>query len=220
MSLEVTDVSKTFVQPGTGSVQVLDRVSFSLDSGRTAAIVGQSGSGKTTLLSLIAGLDSPDQGQIILDGEDLVAMGQDKLARYRAQKIGIVFQQFHLMPHLTARENISLPLEILKAAQIMKRTDEMLEKVELTHRRHHLPGQLSGGECQRVAIARALVVSPALLLADEPTGNLDTATGEIVASLLFDLVEKDKKTLILVTHNLDLAGRCAETRQLKKGQLI
>ncbi len=219
MSLEVTDVSKTFVQPGTGSVQVLDRVSFSLDPGRTAAIVGQSGSGKTTLLSLIAGLDSPDHGRIILDGEDLAPMGQDRLARYRAQKIGIIFQQFHLMPHLTARENISLPLEILKADQIRKRTDDMLEKVELTHRQHHLPGQLSGGECQRVAIARALVVSPALLLADEPTGNLDTATGEIVAALLFDLVEKEKKSLILVTHNLDLAGRCSEIKQLVKGQL-
>jgi len=219
MSLELNAVSKTFVQPGSGSVQVLDRVSFSLDPGRTAAIVGQSGSGKTTLLSLIAGLDSPDHGRIILDGEDLAPMGQDQLARYRAQKIGIVFQQFHLMPHLTARENISLPLEILKAGQIRAKTDEMLEKVGLVHRQHHLPGQLSGGECQRVAIARALVVSPALLLADEPTGNLDTATGEIVAALLFDLVEKEKKSLILVTHNLDLASRCREIKQLVKGQL-
>ena len=219
MSLEVKDVSKTFVQPGTGKVQVLDRVSFSLDSGRTAAIVGQSGSGKTTLLSLIAGLDSPDKGRIILDGEDLAPMGQDRLARYRAQKIGIIFQQFHLMPHLTARENISLPLEILKTGQIRMRTDGMLEKVGLIHRQDHLPGQLSGGECQRVAIARALVVSPALLLADEPTGNLDTATGEIVAALLFDLVEKEKKSLILVTHNLDLAARCGEIKQLVKGQL-
>lgn len=220
MSLEVNAVSKTFVQPGTGSVQVLDQVSFSLQPGRTAAIVGQSGSGKTTLLSLIAGLDSPDQGQIILDGEDLAPMGQDRLARYRARKIGIIFQQFHLMPHLTAQENISLPLEILKADQIQEKTHEMLEKVGLTQRQHHLPGQLSGGECQRVAIARALVVSPSLLLADEPTGNLDTATGEIVAELLFDLVERDKKSLILVTHNLDLASRCLDVKQLVQGRLV
>ncbi len=146
-------------------------------------------------------------------------MKEDRLSRYRAMKIGIVFQQFHLMPHLSARENISLPLEILKQQQITERVDDMLEKVGLQDRQHHLPGQLSGGECQRVAIARALIIKPALLLADEPTGNLDIKTGEKIAGLLFDLVEKENKTLILVTHNPDLAGQCQKIRKLEQGRL-
>jgi putative ABC transport system ATP-binding protein len=220
MILEIKDICKSFHQPRSGSLTVLSRVSFHLGAGETTAVTGQSGSGKTTLLSLIAGLDLPDSGQVILAGENLCAMTENQLARYRALKIGIIFQQFHLMPHLSARENISLPLEILKQDQIGKRTDAMLEKVGLADRQHHLPGQLSGGECQRVAIARALVVKPALLLADEPTGNLDMETGEKVAQLLFDLVEKENKTLILVTHNLGLAARCHGVRTLERGRLI
>ncbi len=219
MILEVKAVNKTFVQPGLGSLQVLTDVDFSIDRQETTAIVGQSGSGKTTLLSLIAGLDRPDSGRIILDDRDLSGMNQDRLSRYRARKIGIIFQQFHLMPHLTARENISLPLEIHKSDHIRERTDVMLEQVGLSDRQHHLPGQLSGGECQRVAIARALVIKPSLLLADEPTGNLDTTTGEIVANLLFDLVEKDEKSMVLVTHNPDLAARCHRVCRLEKGRL-
>ncbi len=220
MILELQGVGKSFVQPGAGRLAVLDNVSLGLDRGNTLAVVGQSGSGKTTLLSLVAGLDRPDAGMILLDGEDMAAMGQDKLARFRARKIGIIFQQFHLMPHLTARENISLPLEIGRAARIGELTDAMLEKVGLTTRQHHLPGQLSGGECQRVAIARALVVRPSLLLADEPTGNLDTATGEMVAALLFDLVKTEATSLVLVTHNPDLAARCSRTATLSKGRLV
>jgi putative ABC transport system ATP-binding protein len=219
MILHLKDVNKSFVQPSGGRIQVLDQVNFSINQGQTLAIVGQSGSGKTTLLSLIAGLDQADSGQILLDRQDLGKMGQDSLARYRAKKIGIIFQQFHLMPHLTARENISLPLEIHKSDRIRERTDAMLAQVGLSRRQDHLPGQLSGGECQRVAIARALVVKPTLLLADEPTGNLDTATGERVADLLFDLVEKENKSLVLVTHNPDLADRCHSLHRIEKGKL-
>lgn len=219
MILSMKGVTKGFVQPGGGQILVLDQVDFSIREGETAAIVGQSGSGKTTLLSLMAGLDRPDAGEILLDGRDLAKMGQDRLSRYRARKIGIVFQSFHLMPHLSARENISLPLEIQRADNIRALTDEMLEKTGLSDRQHHLPGQLSGGECQRVAIARALVVRPSLLLADEPTGNLDAATGETVANLLFDLVETQGKSMVLVTHNPELAARCRRTCPINKGRL-
>ncbi len=220
MILEIKHLSKSFQQPGAGTLDVLKNIGFSLDAGQTCAVNGQSGSGKTTLLSLIAGLDSPDNGQVFLDGKDLCAMTEQRLSRYRARKIGIVFQKFHLMPHLTAEENISLPLEILKMNRIKQQTDDMLEKVGLQERRHHLPGELSGGECQRVAIARALVIKPALLLADEPTGNLDTETGEKVTRLLFDLVENENKTLILVTHNIGLAGKCKKIMRLENGRLI
>jgi len=219
MILELKNICKSFHQPRSGRIEVLNQINFSLDAGETTAITGQSGSGKTTLLSLIAGLDNPDTGQILLQGEDLCSMKEDKLSRYRAMKIGIIFQQFHLMPHLSARENISLPLEILKQQHISDRVDDMLINIGLQDRQHHLPGQLSGGECQRVAIARALIIKPALLLADEPTGNLDIKTGEKIIRLLFDLVKKENKTLILVTHNPDLASQCRTTLKLKQGRL-
>lgn len=219
MILKLEQVTKRFAQPGGGHLTVLDKIDFSIAAGDTTAIVGQSGSGKTTLLSLMAGLDRPDAGKILLDDEDLAAMTQDRLSRYRAEKIGIVFQNFHLMPHLTARENISLPLEIRRDKRIRQLTDEMLEKTGLTDRQHHLPGQLSGGECQRVAIARALVVRPSLLLADEPTGNLDTGTGEAVAELLFDLVRKEGKSMVLVTHNPALAAQCRHICPIEKGRI-
>ncbi len=224
MILSIEALTKSFYQPRSGTLEVLSQVSFSLGTGETLAITGQSGCGKTTLLSLIAGLDSPDRGCVILEGENLSTMNESRLARYRARKIGIVFQQFHLMPHLTAQENISLPLEILNQDRtregIQDRTLEMLEKVGLADRRHHLPGQLSGGECQRVSIARALIVRPTLLLADEPTGNLDTTTGDRVARLLFDLVETENRTLILVTHNSALAAQCQTLRKLEQGRLV
>lgn len=219
MILELKNIGKSFEQPGGGIIQVLNNINFAIDAGETSAITGHSGSGKTTLLSLVAGLDLPDTGQILLDGENLCTMKENQLARYRALKIGIIFQQFHLMPHLTARENISLPLEILKQENISRRVDDMLEKVGLGDRQHHLPAQLSGGESQRVAIARALIIKPKLLLADEPTGNLDIQTGNKIAALLFDLVEKENKTLILVTHNLELANQCQRIRQLEDGGL-
>ncbi len=220
MILELKNICKSFHQPRSGRIEVLNQINFSLDAGETRAITGQSGSGKTTLLSLIAGLDNPDTGQILLQGEDLCSMKEDKLSRYRAMKIGIIFQQFHLMPHLSARENISLPLEILKQQHIPDRVDDMLINIGLQDRQHHLPGQLSGGECQRVAIARALIIKPALLLADEPTGNLDIKTGEKIIRLLFDLVKKENKTLILVTHNPDLASQCRTTLKLKQNNPV
>ncbi len=219
MILELKHIKKTFEQPRAGTIKVLNDISFSIDAGQTIAITGHSGSGKTTLLSLIAGLDLPDTGKILLDGENLCQMKENQLARYRALKIGMIFQQFHLMPHLNARENISLPLEILKQDNISRRVDDMLEKVGLTDRQHHVPAQLSGGENQRVAIARALIITPKLLLADEPTGNLDTQTGNKIAALLFDLVEKENNTLIMVTHNLALAGQCQQVWKLEHGSL-
>jgi len=172
-------------------------------------------------MALLAGLDTPDTGTIELKGEILNQMNQDQLARFRAKHIGVIFQQFHLMPHLTAAENIMLPLGILKypVKEIQNRTLQVLEQVGLIQRKNHLPAQLSGGECQRVAIARALVVQPDLLLADEPTGNLDIGTGEQVADLLFDLVTSSGMTLIIVTHNMALAKRCRRCLELKKGQL-
>ena len=219
MILELKHIKKSFEQPMAGTIQVLNNINFSIDAGETIAITGHSGSGKTTLLSLIAGLDLPDTGEILLDGENLCRMKENQLARFRALKIGMIFQQFHLMPHLTARENISLPLEILKQDKISHRVDDMLEKVGLTHRQHHIPAQLSGGENQRVAIARALIITPKLLLADEPTGNLDIQTGNRIAALLFDLVERENKTLIMVTHNLVLADRCQQVWKLEHGSL-
>jgi putative ABC transport system ATP-binding protein len=219
MILELKNIRKSFEQPRAGTIQVLNNINFSIDAGETIAITGHSGSGKTTLLSLIAGLDLPDTGEILLDGENLCRMKENQLARFRALKIGMIFQQFHLMPHLTARENISLPLEILKQDDISRRVDDMLEKVGLTDRQHHVPAQLSGGENQRVAIARALIITPKLLLADEPTGNLDIQTGNKIAALLFDLVENENKTLIMVTHNLALAGQCQRVRKLEHGSL-
>ncbi|MFH1155510.1 MAG: ABC transporter ATP-binding protein [Pseudomonadota bacterium] len=220
MILDIRDITKSYRQPEGGRLEVLKPVRLQLEQGETLAITGHSGSGKTTLLSLIAGLDSPDSGSILLEGKDLCTMGQKDLSRYRARKIGMIFQQFHLMPHLSARENISLPLEIARSGDIARKTDAMLDNVGLRDRQHHLPGQLSGGECQRVAIARALVITPALLLADEPTGNLDTDTGDIIADLLFDLVKHRNMTLIVVTHNQGLAARCSTVRHLERGVLI
>jgi putative ABC transport system ATP-binding protein len=217
--LELSAVDKSFHLPDTGRVMVLNQVGFSLEAGNTLAITGHSGSGKTTLLSLIAGLDIPDAGEIRVNGIDICTLDEAALTRYRAASISMIFQSFHLMPHLTAAENISLPLEILRQDRIHERTQSLLEQVGLTHRARHLPGQLSGGECQRVAIARALIVEPALILADEPTGNLDTDTGKKVADLLFNLVETRRKTLVVVTHNQDLAARCRETKILSRGNL-
>ncbi|MCP3922163.1 MAG: ABC transporter ATP-binding protein [Desulfobacterales bacterium] len=220
MILNVKNVSKSYPQPERGNLQVLTDCSFGISKGETTAITGQSGSGKTTLLSLIAGLDSPDSGSVILDGTDINGMSEDKLARFRARKTGMIFQQFHLMPHLTAEENVKLPIEILKSDRIEEKALSILEKVGLTDRKDHMPGQLSGGECQRVAIARALVVEPKVLLADEPTGNLDVKTGDIVADLLFDLVDSSNMTLVVVTHNPDLASRCERELTLAKGKLV
>jgi putative ABC transport system ATP-binding protein len=218
--LEVSGVDKSFHLPDAGRVMVLNQVGFFVAAGTTLAVTGHSGSGKTTLLSLIAGLDTPNAGEIRVNGTDICTLDEAALTRYRAASISMIFQSFHLMPHLTAAENIALPLEILRRDRIRERTQSLLEQVGLTLRAGHLPGQLSGGECQRVAIARALIVEPALILADEPTGNLDTDTGKRVADLLFDLVETQHKTMVVVTHNPDLAARCHEIKTLSKGTLV
>ena len=172
------------------------------------------------MLSLIAGLDRPDTGEIILDNRDITQMNEDTLAKYRAEKIGFIFQQFHLMPHLSVAENIALPMEILKKQNINPKIDEVLESVSLSHRKNQLPSTLSGGESQRVAIARSLAIEPTILLADEPTGNLDVKTGEQIEALLFDLVEKNNMTLVIVTHNLNLANHCQKKLNLTSGQLL
>ncbi len=219
MILTVEDINKSYPQADSERLSVINHINFDIKRGETVAITGQSGSGKTTLLSLLAGLETPDSGKIILEGVDMNSMNEDKLAKFRAQKIGIIFQQFHLMPHLTAAENISLPLEILKSDRIAEKTEEVLAQVRLSDRRDHLPSRLSGGECQRVAIARALAVKPAILLADEPTGNLDNKTGRQVVDLLFELVQSINMTLIMVTHNLELAALCQRQLLIEEGAL-
>jgi putative ABC transport system ATP-binding protein len=202
--VEVRQVSKEF-QQGETVIPVLRNLSFDVNSGETVAIVGQSGSGKSTLLSMLAGLDQPSQGSITVDGQDLGRLNQNELTRFRGRSIGIIFQQFHLMRSLTALENVLLPLDILGMPHAEERAMDAL--------------QLSGGECQRVAIARAFVVEPHILLADEPSGNLDSVTGEKVMNLLFDAVAQRGMTLILVTHDMQLASRCKKRLSLVQGQL-
>ncbi|MBT4289763.1 MAG: ABC transporter ATP-binding protein [Deltaproteobacteria bacterium] len=220
MILETKHINKSYLQADNTPVQVIKDINFGVNSGETVSITGPSGSGKTTLLSLIAGLDRPDTGEIILDNRDITQMNEDTLAKYRAEKIGFIFQQFHLMPHLSVAENIALPMEILKKQNINPKIDEVLESVSLSHRKNQLPSTLSGGESQRVAIARSLAIEPTILLADEPTGNLDVKTGEQIEALLFDLVEKNNMTLVIVTHNLNLANHCQKKLNLTSGQLL
>ncbi len=216
--VEIKDVSKEF-QQGETIIPVLRGLSFSVQAGETLAIVGQSGSGKSTLLSLLAGLDQPSQGSIIVDNQNLNSLSQNELTRFRGRSIGIIFQQFHLMRSLTALENVLLPLDILNIPNAEEKALAALELVGLASRARHLPQQLSGGECQRVAIARAFVVEPRILLADEPSGNLDAATGEKVMNVLFDAVAKRGMTMLLVTHDMHLASRCQKRLPLVQGQL-
>ena len=218
MILSVDEVSKEFASPA-GTIEVLRGVNLSVSEGETVAIVGESGSGKSTLLSLLAGLDVPTRGEVRVDGEDLARLAEAELARFRARRLGIVFQQFHLMSGLSALENVSLPLELQGVDDADGRAAEVLEQVGLSHRADHVPSRLSGGECQRVAIARALVVEPSLLLADEPSGSLDAKTGEAIDRLLFDLVERRGATLVLVTHSDRLASACDRCLRLVDGKL-
>ena len=218
MILNVVNVKKTFLQ-GTETVPVLRGLNLSVSEGETVAILGESGSGKSTLLSLLAGLDHPDEGSVAIAGTVLKQLDEEALTQFRGKRLGIVFQQFHLMSTLTALENIALPLEIARDPEATAKAATALESVGLKARAAHFPSQLSGGECQRVAIARALVMRPALLLADEPSGNLDTRTGTTVMDLLFDLVQANRMTLILVTHNEGLAKRCHRQMVIADGQL-
>jgi putative ABC transport system ATP-binding protein len=202
-----------------GWLTILDDISFSVAAGDTVAIVGASGSGKSTLLGLLAGLDRPSAGRIIASGEDLFAMNEDARAQWRARHVGFVFQSFQLLPQMTALENVMLPLELAGASDAAARAREGLSRVGLADRLNHYPRTLSGGEQQRVALARAFASRPALLFADEPTGSLDHATGERVIELLFEMNRESGATLILVTHDPALAGRCARRLTLRNGRL-
>ena len=217
--IELRGVSKT-VPSGDTMLTILHPLDLTIDSGRVAAITGPSGSGKSTLLGLIAGLDAPSAGRILIDQSDITAMSEDDLARFRGTHIGFVFQFFHLLPSLTARENVRVPLELAGVPGPGARADALLAEVGLQARGHHYPSQLSGGEQQRVAIARALANDPPILLADEPTGNLDTATGRQVIDLLIEVNRRRKTTVVLVTHDAELAARAEQTIALRDGRVV
>jgi putative ABC transport system ATP-binding protein len=217
--IELQGVSKT-VPSGDAMLTILHPLDLRIDSGRVAAITGPSGSGKSTLLGLLAGLDAPSTGRIVIDGADITAMSEDDLARFRGKRIGFVFQFFHLLPSLTAWENVRVPLEIAGAPDPGVRADALLAEVGLGPRRHHYPSQLSGGEQQRVAIARALANEPAILLADEPTGNLDSGTGHQVIDLLIDVNRRRHTTVVLVTHDPELALKADVTIALRDGRVV
>ncbi|HEX2205232.1 MAG TPA: ABC transporter ATP-binding protein [Longimicrobium sp.] len=204
---------------GQQQLAAVKNVSFRVDPGETVAIVGPSGSGKTTLLGLLAGLDRPSSGTVRVDGTDLGALSEDGRARLRREKIGFVFQSFQLIPTLTARENVAVPLE-LRGEAAGARAAELLARVGLEGREHHYPAQLSGGEQQRVAIARAFIHAPAILFADEPTGNLDAATGGRIVDLLMELNREQGTTLVLVTHDLELAARARRILRLADGAVV
>lgn len=202
-----------------GEIALFSDLDLNVAAGESIAILGASGSGKSTLLGLLAGLDVPTEGRILLDGHDLTAMDEDMRARLRGDKLGFVFQAFHLLPGLTAIENVMLPAELAGDDQAAAKASAALTEVGLGDRLRHYPAQLSGGEQQRVAIARAFVMSPKLLMADEPTGNLDQHTGERIADLLFRLNEEHGTTLVLVTHDQSLAARCRQVYWLRDGRL-
>ena len=204
----------------SGQLTILDGVGFTIAKGEAVAIVGASGSGKSTLLSLLAGLDVPSAGSVTLDGAPLSALDEDGRAKVRGEKVGFVFQSFQLLPSLTALENVMLPLELRGDADVETPAKQILEKVGLGERMRHYPRQLSGGEQQRVALARAFVTRPSLLFADEPTGNLDTHTGQAIIELLFALNAEAGTTLVLVTHDEHLAERCGRILRLDSGMLV
>ena len=214
--LEATHISKTVTSP-EGSLTILADVSLSVRAGESLAIVGASGAGKSTLLALLAGLDSPTTGRVFIAGTDLTELNEDGRAQIRGRHVGFVFQSFHLIPSLTAVENVMLPLELGNRPDARQTAMQALADVGLTARAAHYPKQLSGGEQQRVAIARAFVTHPAVLFADEPTGNLDTATGKKITDLLFELNRSIGSTLILVTHDRSLAQRCGRVLELAAG---
>jgi len=222
MSESIIAVEHLFksVTDSTGTLDILRDIDFVLAARETAAIVGASGSGKSTLLSIIAGLDTPTRGTVRLAGQDLFAMNEDERAALRAQKVGFVFQSFQLLGNLTALENVMLPLELADRRDARRAATEMLARVGLAERLGHYPKVLSGGEQQRVALARAFVVQPALLLADEPTGSLDFATGEKVMELMFALNEELGTTLVLVTHDRGIAQRCRHCITIEAGRVL
>jgi len=217
--LAVENVGKQVSSP-EGTLTILDGISFDIARGETVAVVGASGAGKSTLLALMAGLDTPSRGHVRLAGADLTALDEDGRAAVRARHVGFVFQSFHLVPSLTALENVMLPLELRGRSDARAAANEVLGRVGLGSRVGHYPRQLSGGEQQRVAIARAFVTRPDVLFADEPTGNLDTATGERIMELLFGLNAASSTTLVLVTHDRALAARCGRIIRLDAGRIV
>ena len=217
--LSVRDLTKTYTS-GQSTLTVLQNINFDIAEGSTTAIVGPSGSGKTTLLGLCAGLDQTTQGKVILNQSDLNELDEDQRALLRNKYVGFIFQNFQLLPTLTALENVMVPLELRRADNIKKRAMELLEKVGLQNRASHYPAQLSGGEQQRISLARAFSNSPRILFADEPTGNLDAETGDNVEKLLFDLNREAGTTLILVTHDLTLASKTQRVIHMKGGKLL
>jgi putative ABC transport system ATP-binding protein len=221
MSTSVVALDNVHLSLGRGAarVHVVKGVTFNIERGETVGFVGPSGSGKSTLLMIVAGLERPDSGTVAIDGVVLDRLDEDALARFRGARIGIVFQSFHLIPTMTALENVAIPLELLGARDAFARAARELEAVGLGDRRKHYPAQLSGGEQQRVALARALVPRPSILVADEPTGNLDEATGRSVIDLMFALKRDRGATLILVTHDHALAARCDRRIRLRSGRI-
>ena len=217
--IEVQGVSKQ-VSDATGTLTILHDIGFTLAARESAAIVGASGSGKSTLLAIVAGLDVPTAGRVVLAGTDLFALDEDERAALRARQLGFVFQSFQLLGNLTALENVMLPLELAGRADARRQATEMLQRVGLGERLGHYPKLLSGGEQQRVALARAFVVRPAVLLADEPTGSLDFATGETVMHLMFELYREAGTTLVLVTHDREIAARCDRQLRIEAGRLL
>jgi putative ABC transport system ATP-binding protein len=217
--LKINGLEKTYTS-GSKQLTVLQNVSFDIEKGQTFSIVGPSGSGKTTLLGLCAGLDEPNSGTIELCGYDLNTLNEDERAELRNKEVGFIFQNFQLLPTLTALENVSVPLELQGAKDAASRAKELLEKVGLGDRVHHYPSQLSGGEQQRVALARAFSNRPSILFADEPTGNLDEETGEKVIQLLLELNKDAGTTLVIISHDLDLAARTQQILRLKGGQIL
>ncbi|CAN5638852.1 ABC transporter ATP-binding protein [soil metagenome] len=213
------NVIKT-VQSGTEDLTILDDVSLTIPDGQFVAVTGASGSGKSTLLGLIAGLDAPSSGEILIDGANVTTMSEDELAELRSEQIGFIFQSFHLIPSLTAFENVIIPMEILGLKDAKNRAEKLLEDVDLNNRGHHYPTELSGGEQQRVAIARAFANQPKILLADEPTGNLDSKNGNHIFDLMTDLHNQHNVTLILVTHDQSLAERAQRQVILKDGRVL
>jgi putative ABC transport system ATP-binding protein len=217
--IETVNLGKTVFSP-EGALQILKDVTLKIHKGESLAIVGTSGSGKSTLLGLLAGLDSPSTGSVFLNGQNLTAMDEDGRAKMRNQLVGFVFQSFQLIASLTALENVMLPLELAGDKQAKTKASALLERVGLGHRLSHTPIKLSGGEQQRVALARAFVTQPAILFADEPTGNLDSKTGNHIIESLFELNHEQKTTLILVTHDKELANRCQRKITLEAGAIL
>ena len=217
--LRAQRLSKKVSSP-EGSLTILDDVSFTIEAGSSVAVVGPSGAGKSTLLALLAGLDLPTSGHVELGGTNLSSLDEDGRARVRADHVGFVFQSFHLVPSLNALENVMLPLELGGHADARSAARQLVDKVGLADRWSHYPSQLSGGEKQRVAIARAFATEPAVLFADEPTGNLDSRTGETIMALMFELNRSSSTTLVLVTHDTNLADRCDRVLALDRGRLV